>query len=128
MTDATKIKHVVVMMYENRSFDSMLGYLYKNTNNVSPLGHPFEGLTGKESNPDNAGNEIKVFPIQKDDPYAYFMPKKDPGEGFANTNFQLFGAGQPPFPKGIEDNQGFLRDFQSTINNGSLAPVCNWCF
>lgn len=120
MNDSSKIKHVVVMMFENRSFDSMLGFLYKDNNNVSPLGHPFEGLTGKECNPDNEGNEIKVFPINKDDPHAYFMPKKDPGEGFANTNFQLFGAGQPPFPKGIEDNQGFVRDFQSSINNAPL--------
>ncbi|MEP0265485.1 alkaline phosphatase family protein [Dokdonia sp.] len=120
MTDLTKFKHVVVMMFENRSFDSMLGYLYKDNNNISPLGHPFEGLTGKESNPDNEGNEIKAFPIQKEHPYAYFMPQKDPGEGFANTNFQLFGAGQPPFPEGIEDNQGFVRDFQSTIDNAPL--------
>ncbi|WP_299440611.1 alkaline phosphatase family protein [uncultured Aquimarina sp.] len=120
MVESTKIKHVVVMMFENRSFDSMLGYLYKDNNNKSPLGHPFEGLTGSESNPDSLGNEIKVFPIKKDDPYAYFMPKKDPGEGFANTNFQLFGAGQPPFPEGIEDNHGFVRDFQSSINNEKL--------
>lgn len=115
-----KIKHIVVMMFENRSFDSMLGYLYKDNNNRSPLGHPFEGLTGSESNPDNLGNEIKVFPIEKNDPYAYFMPKKDPGEGFANTNFQLFGAGQPPYPKGIDNNQGFVRDFESSIKNEAL--------
>ncbi len=120
MANPPKIKHVVVMMFENRSFDSMLGYLYKDSNNTSPLGHHFEGLTGMESNPDNKGNEIKVFPIQKDNPYAYFMPKKDPGEGFANTNFQLFGAGQPPYPAGIAHNQGFVRDFESSINNEKL--------
>ncbi len=117
MGNPSKIKHVVVMMFENRSFDSMLGYLYKDNNNKSPLGHPFEGLTGSESNPDSQGNEINVFPIEKEDPYAYFMPKKDPGEGFTNTNFQLFGAGQPPYPKGIDNNQGFVRDFESSINN-----------
>ena len=116
----SKIKHVIVMMFENRSFDSMLGYLYKDTNNVSPLGHPFEGLTGTESNPDNDGNAITVFPIKKEDPYAYFMPKKDPGEGFANTNFQLFGAGEPPYPKGISNNQGFVRDFEHSIDNETL--------
>lgn len=116
----SKIKHVIVMMFENRSFDSMLGYLYKDKNNISPLGHPFEGLTGTESNPDNNGNAITVFPIQKEDPYAYFMPKKDPGEGFANTNFQLFGAGEPPYPKGIDNNQGFVRDFEHSIDNETL--------
>lgn len=119
-TPTSKIKHIVVMMFENRSFDSMLGYLYQDSNNVSPLGHPFEGLTGTESNPDNLGNSIPVFPIQKDDPNAYFMPLKDPGEGFANTNFQLFGAGEPPYPTGIAPNQGFVRDFQSIIDNEPL--------
>jgi phospholipase C len=115
-----KIKNIVVMMFENRSFDSMLGYLYKDSNNVSPLGQPFEGLTGNETNPDNSGNSIPVFPIQPSDPYAYFMPLKDPGEGYANTNFQLFGAGEPPYPAGIAPNQGFVRDFQSPINNEPL--------
>ena len=118
METPNKIKHVVVMMFENRSFDSMLGFLYKN--NTSPLGHPFEGLTGNETNPDQEGNPIPVWQIQKEDPCAYYMPKKDPGEGFANTNFQLFGAGQPPYPSGIDKNQGFVRDFQNSINNGPL--------
>ena len=37
------IKHVVVLMLENRSFDSMLGMLY-------PPGDQFDGLTGTEQN------------------------------------------------------------------------------
>ncbi|QHI35122.1 Non-hemolytic phospholipase C [Kordia antarctica] len=116
----SRIKHVVVMMFENRSFDSMLGFLYKDNNNKSPLGHPFEGLTGTETNPDSNGNSITVFPIDKNDSHAYFMPKKDPGEGFANTNFQLFGAGKAPYPKGIANNQGFVRDFENPIDNSPL--------
>lgn len=110
-----KIKHVIVMMFENRSFDSMLGFLYKDSNNKSPQGHSFEGLTGTETNPDSQGNAISVFPIVNDNEYAYYMPKKDPGEGFANTNFQLFGAGSAPYPKGIAPNQGFVRDFENGI-------------
>lgn len=114
------IKHVVVMMFENRSFDSMLGFLYKDSKNKSPLGHPFEGLTGSETNPDSKGNPISVFPIVNDNIYSYYMPKKDPGEGFANTNFQLFGASKPPYPNGIAPNQGFVRDFENNINNAPL--------
>ncbi len=37
------IKHVVVLMLENRSFDSMLGMLYRS-------GASFDGLTGTETN------------------------------------------------------------------------------
>lgn len=112
-----KIKHVIVVMFENRSFDHMLGYLYKDSNNKSPLGHDFDGLTGHESNPDSLGNSIKVFPIKNDNKYAYYMPKMDPGEGFMNTNFQLFGALKHPYPQGIGPNQGFVRDFENKIGN-----------
>ncbi|WP_430409954.1 alkaline phosphatase family protein [Kordia sp.] len=122
----SKIKHVVVVMFENRSFDHMLGFLYndsyknkntdKTTINISPLGHPFEGLTGNETNPDGKGGSVKVFPIDKNDKYAYYMPKMDPGEGFMNTNFQLFGSLNPPFPTKIGPNQGFVRDFHNKID------------
>lgn len=52
----SKIEHFVVLMLENLSFDHMLGFLYADRGNVSPLGHPFGGLTGNESNPDANGN------------------------------------------------------------------------
>ncbi|MCH2193605.1 alkaline phosphatase family protein [Kordia sp.] len=122
-----KIKHVIVVMFENRSFDHMLGFLYndsyknKNTDkkkiNVSPLGHYYSGLTGNETNPDNEGNAHKVFAIDKNDKYAYYMPKMDPGEGYMNTNFQLFGSLNPPYQPGIAPNQGFVRDFENKIGN-----------
>jgi phospholipase C len=37
----SKINNIVVVMLENRSFDHMLGFLYEDSKNVSPLGHPF---------------------------------------------------------------------------------------
>jgi phospholipase C len=118
----TPFKHVVVMMFENRSFDSMLGFLYENKK--SPLtDQPFEGLTGKESNPDKNGNQVPVFKIDPTDPHAYHMPRKDPGEGFANTNFQLFGAPQAPFDPKTKPNQGFVIDFGHQIKNYSLEKM-----
>ena len=65
------IKHVVQLMLENRSFDQMLGFLYAASGNRSPTGMPFEGLTGNESNPDDAGRDVKVFRITKDLPHPY---------------------------------------------------------
>jgi phospholipase C len=55
------IKHIVLLMMENRSFDQMLGFLYPG--NKSTTGAPFDGLTGNESNPDGTGREVKVFKI-----------------------------------------------------------------
>ena len=45
--------HVVVLMFENRSFDNLLGGLYPDGVPAdAPLGRTFEGVVGKEfSNP-----------------------------------------------------------------------------
>ena len=101
------IQHVVHLMLENRSFDHMLGFLY-------PYGPGFEGLTGQEWNPDTSGNHVSVFKINPSAPGAYFMPGADPGEGYANTNSQLFGSGTAPVPP-VATNQGFVTNFDATL-------------
>jgi phospholipase C len=108
------IDHIVVVMMENRSFDHMLGFLYAPTN-TSPLGQPFDGLTGNESNPDGKGGSVKVYRIQSSDPNPYFMPGADPGEGFPNTNGQLFGTITAPAPGTPATNNGFVTNFASTL-------------
>jgi phospholipase C len=108
----SSIKHVVQLMLENRSFDQMLGYLYPG--NKSPLGHEFDGLTGNESNPDDTGREVKVYPIGPDAQSAYFRPGADPGEGYHNTNFQLFST-QDPTPGQVPTNKGFVINFKASI-------------
>ena len=108
------INHFVLVMLENRSFDNLLGFLYADQNNVSPAGYPFEGLKGNESNPDNSGKQISAFKIQKTANLSYFYPRADPGEGFANTNVQLFGTN--PAPAGAHPtNQGFVKNFQTNM-------------
>jgi phospholipase C len=108
------IQHIVHLMLENRSFDHMLGFLYADSGNVSPSGAAFEGLTGTESNPDSNGNPVAVYKINPSDPGAYFMPGADPGEGYANTNSQLFGSGTAPVPP-VATNRGFVTNFGATI-------------
>lgn len=108
------IRHVVQLMLENRSFDQMLGFLYADNANTSPRGDPYDGLSGNESNPDNAGRPVKVFAITPETPHPYFMPGADPGEGFLNTNIQLFSSENPP-PDAVADNQGFVVNFGNAI-------------
>ncbi len=110
-----EINHIVVVMLENRSFDHMLGYLYADKENKSPLGHPFDGLTGKESNKDSQGKEHKVFPINSKTPNAYFMPLADPGEGYLNTNSQLFSNIKEPSPIVPASMDGFVSNFEYTL-------------
>ena len=101
------INYIVQLMLENRSFDHMLGFLYPKSDN-------FEGLTGSETNTDASGNMVKVYQIDHTAAGAYFMPGADPGEGYSNTNEQLFGSGKPPSPP-TATNTGFVTNFADAI-------------
>jgi phospholipase C len=70
----SKIKNIVVLMMENRSFDHMVGYLSL----PPPAGRgrtDVDGLTGTESNPDVDGRRVPVSPITN--PYFAFDPNHD---------------------------------------------------
>ena len=108
------IQHVVVLMLENRSFDHMLGFLYTDQGNVSPSGAAFDGLSGHEFNLDASGAQAPVYRITPTSPHPYFMPGADPGEGYANTNSQLFDAPQAPTPP-VAQNSGFVKNFGATL-------------
>lgn len=110
----SSVQHIVQLMLENRSFDQMLGFLYTDANNISPAGHPFDGLTGNETNPDDTGREFAVFRIKQDSKHPYFMPGADPGEGFHNTNYQLFSTDDPS-PGSVPANKGFVLNFKAAI-------------
>ena len=109
-----KIEHIVQVMLENRSFDHMLGYLYADRGNVSPAGQAFDGLTGAEWNPDDTGRQVAVHAIQATDANPYLMPGADPGEGFLNTNYQLFSTDDPD-SAAVPGNMGFVVNFKSAI-------------
>ena len=105
---AKKLDHIVVIMFENRSFDNVLGYLYKPGEVPS-----FEGVYGKNlSNPipsDAPGAErgtVPVHPAENMD-----TPDPDPGEEHPHTNTQLFGTVNPP------DNRfKSIHDMQAPFN------------
>ena len=107
------VQHIVQVMLENRSFDHMLGFLYPNK--TGPNGQQFEGLLGTESNNDANGNPATVYQIDTSKPGAYFMPGAVPGEGYANTNAQLFGNGKAPSPP-VATNGGFVTNFAAAIS------------
>ncbi len=59
-----KIKHIVVVMMENRSFDHMLGYLKRDG-----LGD-VNGLTGDEFNLGPDGTQIPITAFDADAPHS----------------------------------------------------------
>ncbi len=93
------LDHVVVMVFENRSFDNLLGRLYQPGEVKS-----FEGVIGKDlSNPipdwAEHGSDRKVVPYG----VASNMdtPNPDPGEEYQHVNLQLFGVVDPPANRGV---------------------------
>jgi len=103
-----KIEHVVLLMLENRSFDSMLGWLYEKghpAKNVPKLGtgdRDYEGLQGLKlqdyENVDATG-KIKISPIRG--AKGLNVPNIAPGETFAEVTTQLFENPIEMTPGGI---------------------------
>ncbi len=100
------LKHVVVLMMENRSFDHMLGSLSLVVENGAKKYPKITGLTGNESNPDTAGNVIKVQPNAK----FQSQLDPDPDHHFPGVDLQIFG-GAPPGPGRVPNMQGFVKDY-----------------
>lgn len=98
-----RIEHVVVLMLENRSFDSMLGRLY-------PDRPDFNGLKGDEANPLQGGSPVKVWADGKTDPDSMSIPTPDPGELWDDINMQIFGLdGRPGNPN--PPMNGFVNNY-----------------
>jgi phospholipase C len=88
------VKHLVVLMMENRSFDQMLGYLMQD-------GMPeVNGLTGNEANEDEQGERYKVAPATMFEPLEKFY---DPCHGRECVAQQL-----------EDGNGGFVKNFVAT--------------
>ena len=103
---ADALDHVVVVLFENRSLDNVLGRLYGPGD-----GKAFEGVIGKDlSNPipgwAEHGADRKVVPYGVTTDMD--SPNPDSGEEWYHTNTQLFGT--------IDDHNRFK------IGEGVTAP------
>lgn len=122
------LDHVVVVMFENRSFDNLLGRLYQPDEVAS-----FEGVLGKElSNPipawaeHGADHETVPYGVSP----TMNTPWPDPGEELPHINTQLFGIldeanravlqpeqtfNAPEDPRQRPTMDGFVTDYISTF-------------
>ena len=131
------IKHIVVLMLENRSFDNLLGWLYADEqpphdqhfegvsyglkcplNNIDSDGIPFIEMVPVEKNGQEKKLHQKVIP----NPENFSLPSPDPGEGYKDTNHQLFQKYEvalqyPPAPT----NLGFVQNYQNAMLYSALS-------
>ena len=86
--------HVVVVMFENRSFDHILGWLYPAGG--EPAGQSFDGLAqGDYSNPGESGEAVPAHVYTGPTDQIMAQPDPDPGEFYPHVNTQLFGTIDP---------------------------------
>jgi phospholipase C len=92
------LKHIVVLMMENRSFDHMLGSL-------KAVDARIDGITDQMSNPDTAN--VSVKPQQLAEFQGQLNP--DPDHHFPAVDLQIFGGDASP--SRVPNMQGFVKSY-----------------
>lgn len=130
----SQIDTIVYVMFENRSFDNLLGWLYENDTpkNIYPKDSPssYDGLAGKNHSlplKPHFWNDVKKYPIQRgtgDD--GSTVPNLDPHEPYPHVMNQLFGDAentvkQPPPDGTVARMKGFLQDFNDDFETWDEA-------
>jgi phospholipase C len=107
-----QLKHIVVLMMENRSFDHMLGYLQAQDPRI-------DGVTGAETNPDTTGALASVEPLAQ---YQSQL-QPDPGHHFEDVKLQIYGD-----PLGGPTMQGFIKAYFQKRRDVNHSREIMYCF
>jgi phospholipase C len=110
------LKHIVVLMMENRSFDHMLGF-------AATPDWKIDGLDGTEFNLDSTGERATV---SNDADYSGDL-KEDPGHHVFDTLTQLYGD---PHTSVREDPtmEGFVLSYEGKMHSPNAAHSIMNCF
>jgi phospholipase C len=111
-----QIKHLVVLMMENRSLDHMLGFMQSKD-------YLIEGLDGTELNRDSTGEPVRV-----NDQARYSGDLGiDPRHDFQDVMEQMFGT-YPPAAGQQADMSGFVRNYERYTGGPAGATAVMNCF
>jgi phospholipase C len=135
----SRFDHLVVVMFENRSFDNLLGYLYSQGMTPAdwpsrvpvpppvPAGQSFDGLFGKVRHSDDGVQKIYAHPhdfapgsVTATD---WTHPAPDPGEGLAHTATQLAGGKMTGFVDDYRKKHKDATADEVSAIMGSYAPA-----
>ena len=114
-----KIKHFVVLMQENRSFDHLFGFA------AAPQGEKIDNLSGLSPLPSNlldpgsaASASNPSFEVSQPAPFAVH-DKDGPSHSFNAVNIQLSGAAQGPTAATPASNNGFVKSYSASLSGHS---------
>lgn len=117
MPDALgNLKHIVVLMLENRSFDHMLGWLQ------TPQ-YQIDGLDGTQLNRDSTGEPVRVT---KDAEYSGDYDP-DVAHDFLDVNQQIFGT-QTPADGAVPSMSGFVTNYGAVSGSVKKSHAVMKCF
>jgi phospholipase C len=112
------IKHMVVLMMENRAFDHMLGFAQSET-------WPIDGIGEAIPNTDSAGNVVRV---SDDAVYSGDFPGTlDPGHATFDVLTQLYGDPDTPVTA-TPTMEGFVRSYEGKTHDPQKAHRIMKCF
>jgi phospholipase C len=113
-----RLDHIVVLMFENHSFDSLLGRLYA-----------AEEVTGFEGTQDRPlSNPVPSYatgagggPVPVHSSTSMATPYPDPGEEYPHVNTQLFGSVNPDSNR-FARIDGMVAPFNAPTNPPTVRP------
>jgi phospholipase C len=111
MSAREAIRHVVVLMLENRSYDHMLGFLELDDPNER-----LEGLTGDEAIPPDPEAPTELVRVSRATTARAYVTDPDAGHQFADVTYQLFGRRTVPTPP-TPLNNGFVRNYAEQLGH-----------
>jgi phospholipase C len=112
VTADPRIKHIVILMLENRSFDHMLGLLMRDIPDLRGV------RLGDYSNLDKNGGR---FDVTDGAEYQGQLPI-DPPHEFEDVKFQMYGAGDPP--PDVPTMGGFALSYERGGGNPANVMRC----
>src|SRR5690242_20634065 len=105
-----EIKHVVVLMLENQSFDRLLGFV-----TLDDASQKLDGLTAGESNPLAPPRDMTPVRVQRLATPSAYVTEPGPGHDFADVCEQLFGD-RAPADTGKPTNSGFVQNYARQLD------------
>jgi phospholipase C len=100
-----EIRHVVVLMLENQSFDRLLGFL-----RLDDPAERVDGVTGDETQPLVPGDPSRTVRVRRATSPEAYVSDPCPGHSLEDVNVQVFGGHPPPDP-GAPTMDGFLWNY-----------------
>ena len=113
------IRHVIVLVLENQSFDRMLGWV-----TLPAPAQRLDGLTGRESIPASPPDPGDLVPVSKVSTPAAYVTDPSPGHSLDDATVQIFGQRQLPDPP-VPTNNGFVLSYseQPGSNGRPIGPA-----